>query len=202
MAQTQGIRPTTAQEAVLRAWMHVGNTKIRYRLGGGGRNPRNTDPGSTQLGGDKACDCVGFTCWCVGMDRFQTIADFPSREGWCNCDAVILDAKGPCRFYKHVPSVAEVQPGDLLVYGGIYEERELERPDGSIKKSRIRVKPGHICLVVKAPPSPQRFDDLRVIHCSSGHDKKLGFAIAESDGYLWRKTGGIAVRYTRFEPPP
>ena len=171
-----GIRPTSPREAVERARQAL-RMGIRYQLangGGGGRNPRAPTP----AGPGGAVDCVGFTCWCSGFDRYQVDFEVGGYKGWVNTDSAILDADGPRVLFEPADLP---RPGDWLVYG-------------SHRENGKRV-PGHVSLIVEVPADWQPgelFGRLRVIDCSYSRG-----GVAERSGALWNARGRV-LRYRHY----
>ena len=87
-------------------------------------------------------------------------------------DALEADGRGPQRFCRRV-EVADVQPGDGLVYGA-------------------GAKVGHCAIVVARPAVVRRFADVTVMHCHG--PSGTGPAITRASGALWDRKGGIAIR--------
>jgi hypothetical protein len=176
------IRTTTIAETLARARSQIGGP-VKYKLGAGGRDPFDDDPASTEPGEPMLSDCIGFVCWALGMDRRQAPEDFPTRGGWCNTDSMLDDAEGRKVFFVE-PGLGSLapRPGDLVVYRSEY-----------VKK--VRKHAGHVGIITKVPKGwDYLMGNLSVIHCSSGNDRRLGYAIAETTGKIWEKRGKI-VRY-------
>lgn len=104
-----------------------------YILGAGGRDPKAETP-FTRKDSQLGADCVGFTCWCLGHDRYQP-ATFPLYDGWINTDSLLLDANGRQTWYARV---SRPEPGDVVVFPSIVKDGHRERM-------------GHIALVVYVP---------------------------------------------------
>lgn len=142
-----------------------------YGLGRGGRRPL----ASTPLDALGRCDCSGFVAWCHGLDRYQ-----PGQIAgdWLSCDLVHADATGPRRMWRRV-EVADVQPGDALVYPGRH-----------VNGRRVAI--GHCAVVVERPAVVRSLAEVGAVHCHgpSGHSP----AIARASGDLWARRGGIAIR--------
>ena len=167
--------PAPGVDVVTRALSVVGQGV--YGLGRGGRRPLWPTPFDA-LG---RCDCSGYALsWAFGLDRYQ-----PGRIAgdWLACDLVYADATGPRRMWRRV-DVADVQPGDALVYPGRHENGR-------------RVAIGHCAVVVERPAVVTSFADCGVTHCHgpAGHSP----AITRATGALWTRHGGIAVRRVTWE---
>src|SRR5690606_5027030 len=120
------------RRAVARA-RQIAGTRITYKLGAGGRDPNAESP-CTVRDGVLGCDCVGFTSWCLGHDRYQP-KTFPLYDGWINTDSLMMDARGKQTWYAEI---ARPEPGDVVVFP-------------SITKNGVRERIGHIGLVVEVP---------------------------------------------------
>src|SRR5687768_4616315 len=79
-----------AKRWVDRARAMAALARSTYKLGAGGRSPKADTP-FTVRDGVLGSDCIGFVCWCWGIDRFQ--ARFPVYGGWINTDSAIEDAR-------------------------------------------------------------------------------------------------------------
>lgn len=200
------IRPTSIREAVERARSMLGyrpanKRQIAYRLKGGfngghdpfAKHPARWSPADSQREawsktGAYTCDCAGFVAWCLGYDRYQPDSGF-HNEGrgykYINTDSAIWasEAEVPTWFKRlEYPEV-----GCLVVYGSKW-------------RSGKRVRVGHVGLVTAVPaewdPENPQFDLLKVIHCSSGNQRRFGASIQETDGSIWAKRG-LFLRYLR-----
>lgn len=162
----------TASSFILkRARSQIGH--LRYYLGAGGRDPKAGNPGD-ELG---RCDCSGFAAWCLGIDRKQpTLPGW----GWLSTDSMVDIARKPNNGW--LLELPRPEPGCLVVYPGLY---------GGGRRKRI----GHAGIVSQVPaewPGP-----FRVIHCSAGNQKKLGYAVAETDGFQFTGRGAMFLRFLR-----
>lgn len=115
-----------------------------------------------------ASDCIGFVMWCLGIDRYQP-KTFPLYGGWMNTDSIIADARGGQTWWTEVPRWQAVA-GDLVVY----------------PSSRLGSK-GHVGIVADVrkaqqslgkTPTSEWTDCLDIVHCSSGHQRSLGYSIS------------------------
>jgi hypothetical protein len=195
------IRPTTAAEAVERARSMIGycpelpegapsdavGGPIRYRLRkkNGGKDPNAPHPAAWSYGVRvPTADCVGFVAWTLGFDRYQP-RDYDRESGgdviyggWINTDSMIMGAAAlePGWFQE----IDEPEVGAIVVYGSRY------------RRGRPR-KAGHVGMIVDPLPAefeimePDCWRDLRVVHCSSGNDRRHGAAIQETSGAAWAK---------------
>lgn len=174
------IRPTTSAEAIARARSMIGSS-IHYQLSphNGGRNPNAPDPASHWV--DDAnhavatCDCAGFVAWALGYDRYQP-HDFPPWDGWINTDSMIFESDHGAHWFR---TLSAPQAGCLVVY-----------PSHGAAPNHVI---GHVGLVVDVGSS-----GLRVVHCSHGNDRRLGYAIAETDDAPWRDVAGAPPKHARY----
>lgn len=200
------IRPTTACEAVERARSMLGyrpdnKLPIAYRLKGGfngGHNPFAPHPGkysrrdnqreAWSKAGAYTADCAGFVAWALGYDRYQPKSGFHNEGGgykYINTDSAIVssEAEVPTWFRK----IDHPEPGCLVVYGSKWTNG---------KRTHI----GHVGLVTGVPaewdPDRPDFNLLKVVHCSSGNQRRTGASIQETDGSIWAKRG-LFLRYLR-----
>jgi hypothetical protein len=198
------IRPTSIEEATLRAVSMIQHKPARpasaetappvpimYRLRGGfngGSDPYAPHPASWSPPdgqgcawsryGAWTCDCSGFVCWALGLDRFQP----QGAVEWLSTDGMLQDAAGPRERFVEVDGP---ELGAVVVYGGLWNEGK-------------RVRVGHVGLVTGLPPEwdPEVRDcwaRLSVTHCSSSMSK-AGAAIAETNGLTWWRRGRFLRR--------
>lgn len=186
----------TGAEIVARARSAMGKG-IGYELGAGGRHHLAHLPAGRSNKGKPGlwCDCSAFVAWVNGYDRI----------GYTNTDYIVSDAKSPGGRYSKV-SAAAVQPGDTVVYGGIFV-------------AGVRVAIGHTGIVTRTPicdgcatplhahdPTCPRksavklgskawWEALRVVHCSSSNWRNLGDAIQETRGTPFKKARTIFARF-------
>jgi hypothetical protein len=148
--------------AVARAKLHVG--RLKYVLGLGGRYPQAETPETKN--GKTGCDCSGFVAWCFGYDRYQEHFPF---GGWINTDAMIFAARRGGEWFDEteLPHV-----GSLVVFPGI-----------DLNKDGARERVGHVGVVSAIEGgSGSIWERMKVIHCSSGNQKRFGYAVAETNG--------------------
>lgn len=147
----------------------------RYVLGAGGRDPRALTP-FTMRDGVLGSDCVGFTSWCLGHDRYQP-KTFPRYDGWINTDSLMADANDARTWYG---PVSRPEPGDVVVFPSIYRDGQRRRM-------------GHIGLVVDVP------DDFPEDFHFAHHDRSLWLtrvAVIDCAGARSRREKGYAVAQT------
>lgn len=161
----------------------------RYKLGAGGRDPLAKIP-HTVRDGVIGSDCVGFTSWCLGHDRYQP-KTFPRFGGWINTDSLIADARNERTWYERVSVPA---PGDVVVSPSTYK-------DGR------RVRLGHIGLVVSVPDDlppdaffrPDRRELLarvQVVDCAAAASRGA-HAVAATTAAGWARPDAIWARCVR-----
>ncbi len=153
----------------------------KYVLGAGGFHPAHHDPQAPHWKhGRVGLDCSGFLFWCWGVSRTQRGADGIEH---LNTDWLVQDARGERR---RVELVDSPQPGDAVVFGG-HRDRKGVR------------KVGHCGIVTGVTGgSGSIFAALRVIHCSSGNQRRFGYAIEETDGQVFN--GGKDTVFVRPLP--
>jgi hypothetical protein len=175
---------------------------IAYRLKvgrNGGADPHASHPGSWSPPDDQGlpwsasgawtCDCAGFVAWSLGFDRYQP-RDF-AAEGdgydYINTDSMIMASRSSRRSW--FLQIDRPEPGCLAVYGSTWK-------DGR------RATVGHVGFVVEVLAAEWDFetpplDMVRVVHCSSGNQRRTGAAIQETDATIWRRPGSLWLRYLR-----
>lgn len=208
----------TPQQVVQRAKSCVlDRVKYHLKYPNGGSDPTKPKPYDKLIIDGAAfdvADCIGFAVWCTGISRHFTgtptipaFPDTPSIQGsYINCASIVEESQGfkrrtgqpdypGGRFFKRLE---KPYPGCLIVFKG--------------------KKHGHIGVVTSVPaeaPLPSKMsravitDDwltkdsgnnlspLRVIHCSPTNEKRLGNAIRETDGSVWRGTDAIFVELNK-----
>jgi cell wall-associated NlpC family hydrolase len=174
-------------EQILRRALQAAKASIiaagRYKLGKGGRKPSALHPFDSSL-----CDCSGFVAWALGFDRYQPhMRYYGTAGGWISTRSMEADARaGGPGLLTMVPE-ADALPGDVIVFG---TKTVLV---GKRRKKRI----GHCGIVSRVAGGRVT----HVIHCSSGNDRAVGTAIAETPlASFWRKRGAIFARYRDDEP--
>lgn len=162
----------TVDELIARARSQIG-LKTRYALGGG------TVSGEHCRDGRGACDCSGFVLWCLGWPRRDAGAAWLKRatNGWINTDGLWYDAtEGPGAWV----TPCDRAPGALIVYPASWMSR---RPGPKV---------GHIGILT-APD--------RVIHCSSGNQRRCGDAIGETDTAAFDRVLSLRTVWPRSLSP-
>lgn len=177
MPASSSRRSLTPDEAVRRAKSMVG-APIGYVLGCGGRNPKSNTPATTREFGTEqrtGCDCVGFTAWSSGFDRFRH--DFPYYGGWINTDSALGQWDG--HTWHPAPGwfelLAAPEPGAWVCYPSIDLDHDGQR-------DRI----GHVGIVSDASGwTTAKWAGVKVVQCSSSASRRTGRAIVETDATLW-----------------
>jgi len=109
-------------------------------------------PGNPSPAAGGQCDCTGFIAWCLGMSRKTSEAFYVNfNNGWIETTAVWTDVGKSVGIFEQINGP---KIGAIVVF-----------PDKAGKQ-------GHIGIISGAG---------KVIHCSSGNDKKFGDAIQETD---------------------
>lgn len=164
----------------------------RYVLGAGGRDPRAASP-LTKRNNVLGSDCVGFTSWALGHDRYQP-ETFELYDGWINTDSLMLDARGARQWYEQI-DVPE--PGDVVVFPSIHR-------DGR------RVRMGHVALVVEVPvglpagvfalPADERrkwLRDVYVVDCAAAASRGQHAIHETTAAASWDKPDAMWARCRR-----
>lgn len=196
------IKELTSQDAINRARAIASLARSVYKLGAGGKYPNAPVPFS-MLDEIYGCDCIGFVCWCLGLDRFQEKL-FPAYEGWINTDSVLIDARTYRSLFKLTD---QPQPGDIVVYPGLHD----------VKGNRTRI--GHVAFIDEVTfdtsnwtanlwnrPASERknfLEHIKVIDCSANWKRKLqGRAVQHTTAAKggWNKPDARFVRYRGYKP--
>lgn len=150
-----------------------------YKLGMGGVKPNAVWPWKVNPEKNVGeCDCSGFVAWCLGTSRLRRDVEafWKMNGGWIETSAIARDAETTHALFGEV-SPDQALPGDVVVYGDKGGHQ------------------GHVGLVVSVAPTPDPWDGIRVVHCSSGNFKRSGDAIQETGAGLWKKADGLVARY-------
>ena len=152
---------------------------IRYKLGGGGMNPRAASPANIS----NECDCSGFVCWALGLSR-QT--DHPLyvrfNNGWINTDAMVYDARATTGFFSEI---AEPKVGAIVVYGSRPPSRKV----------------GHVGIVTAVQRIAGVVTATKVLHCSHGNHTRKRDAICETEPTVFRKPDTVVAWYEGIDLP-
>jgi cell wall-associated NlpC family hydrolase len=150
-----------------------------YRLGAGA--PHQALSPYDQSG---ECDCSGFVCWALGIDRYQPTLAFLKKEighCWMNTDAIVADTRISAGLFLF-PDKA--RPGDLIVYPSLAYARVANAKAAGPKIGHVGILTG----------------DRSVIHCSAGNMKAHGRAVWETDTEVFlRVPYARAARYVGLE---
>ena len=189
----------TALEVIARLRPFVGAplSTGRYVLGGGApyTSPTPFKPIGSWLAeryptltkDTLGCDCSGMVAWACGYKRGDYNTDAIVSDAWVARYGKPTSKPGPRKLFDAV-AAGDLRPGDVLVYGG---------PDKDMDGRRD--SPGHTGIVSEVEPGTVMgakgwHERVKVIHCSSRDQAKVG-AIRESDARLWwDTTKSIAVR--------
>ena len=128
---------------------------------------------------DGAYDCFGFALnKCYGVKRHRpgfNHGPWATVEDDLNCNSAIEDARHKKELFEEVPSLNDVQAGDLIAYPTF----RLKDENG-VWHQYI----GHIGLVEWRPFGPLRgFRDLHIIQCHGPNNRRPG--IVATDGMIW-----------------
>jgi LysM repeat protein len=114
---------------------------------------------------NKLCDCSGFVCWILGISRKTDIPFYKQFGGWIFTDSMVADVNSQTGIFERI-NIPE--PGCITVFGA-----------GN--------KIGHVGLVSKV--SNGKMD--KVIHCSSGNDKKFHDSIQETGSEIFERADNV-----------
>lgn len=193
--------PLTREQGVKRAKSQEG--KGLYKLGGGTRDCKSETPFDAANG----CDCSNFADWTCGLNKHQPTVGkeyMLGQDFYFNTDAIIDDAKhnGKQLVFETVPSNETVLPGDLMVYGSVYNHGERT--------------PGHVVVVTEGSITPAQrhgfkfvyngvtymtFDPrlVKVTNCAPRHGVWPGAVRTQSPASFPRlRTDGYIVRYKHW----
>lgn len=137
---------------------------ISYKLGSGGMFPN--DPLPTL---DKLCDCSGFVCWALGLNRKTSIPFYSKYGGWIFTDSMVDDVNSTTGIFERL-AIPEV--GCIVVFGA-----------GN--------KIGHVGIVSQVSNGGMS----KVIHCSSGNQARLGYAIEETAPTVFNRADTVWGRF-------
>ncbi len=187
--------PTSVESAITKARLVAASSPTRYVLGAGGRSPSAPTP-FTIRNGRLGSDCIGFTLWCLGLDRYCPKV-FPYYEGWINTDSAIMDARGKKAMFEEID---RPELGSMVIFPSIRNK------DG--KMTRM----GHVAIVVEVPaewPSKTEWASLsprsrtallklvKVIDCNASPGRRIlsravGLTTAAA---MWDKPDRVWVRF-------
>lgn len=117
------------------------------------------------------CDCSGFVCWVLGLSRQSDIPFYKKLGGWIYTDSMEADINSRSGIFEKL-TTPEV--GCIVVYGA---------------GSQI----GHIGFVSEVANGKMT----KVIHCSSGNDRKFNDSIQETAPTIFNRADALWGRYTQ-----
>jgi LysM repeat protein len=103
---------------------------------------------------DNEADCSGFICWVLGLSRQTSIPFYKRYGGWIFTDSMVDDVNSTSGIFIRL---VLPEPGCIVIYGA---------------GKAI----GHVALVSEVSDGSMK----KVIHCSSGNDRKFNDAIQET----------------------
>lgn len=118
---------------------------------------------------NKLCDCSGFVCWVLGLSRKTDIPFYKQFGGWIFTDSMVADVNSQAGIFERI-TVPE--PGCITVFGA---------------GNQI----GHVGIVSKV--SNGKMD--KVIHCSSGNNKKFNDSIQETGPEIFNRADTVWGRF-------
>nr|WP_310279643.1 LysM peptidoglycan-binding domain-containing protein [Flavobacterium piscis] len=151
-------------EAILSRAKSAINHGINYKLGEGGNHPEDNLPTRNKL-----CDCSGFVCWVLGLNRKTTIPFYAKHGGWIYTDSMEDDINSTSGIFERLTSP---EPGCIVVYGN-------------------GPKIGHVGIVSEVHNGVMS----KVIHCSSGNQSKLGYSIEETAPNVFNRADALWGRF-------
>ena len=119
---------------------------------------------------DKQCDCSGFICWVFKISRKTDIPFYQKFGGWIFTDSMEADIKSMSGIFNRIETP---EIGCIVVYGA-----------GN--------KIGHVGIVSEVKDGKMT----KVIHCSSGNNKKFGDAIQETSPVVFNRPDILWGRFT------
>lgn len=158
----------------------------KYVLGAGGRRPHAVLP-FTERNGKYGADCIGFTLWALGVDRYQP-GTFTHYDGWMNTDSIIQDCQTQVGG-GHWQFLTRPTPGCLVVYSSIWKDGKMTLMGhiGMVTKTPMEWAPKNAC-------SPkewgQQMRATQVADCAGSLARRLiGKAIGSRTAELWAPRG-------------
>lgn len=110
---------------------------------------------------DKKCDCSGFVCWVFKISRKTDIPFYQKFGGWIFTDSMEADIKSVSGIFNKIDTP---EVGCIAVFGA-----------GN--------KIGHVGIVSEVKNGKMT----KVIHCSSGNDKKFNDSIQETSPSIFNR---------------
>ena len=118
---------------------------------------------------NKLCDCSGFVCWVIGVSRKTDIPFYKKHGGWIYTDSMVADINSNAGIFEKITTP---EPGCIVVYGA-------------------GAKIGHTGIVSKVVNGTMD----KVIHCSSGNDKKFKDSIQETSPDIFNRADTVFGRF-------
>ena len=120
---------------------------------------------------DNLCDCSGFVCWALGLSRKSEIPFYKAKGGWIYTDSMVADVNSPSGIFEKI-NTPEV--GCIVVYGA-------------------GAQIGHVGFVSEVTNGKMT----KVIHCSSGNDKKFSDSIQETSPAVFNRADALWGRFVQ-----
>jgi len=152
-------------DAIIKKAKSAINKGIRYKLGMGGTNPTAKLPDQNHL-----CDCSGFVCWALGLNRKTDIPFYKKFGGWIFTDSMVADINSSAGIFEKLNTPAV---GCIVVYGA-------------------GAQIGHVGIVSEVAEGKMK----KVIHCSKGNDTTFKDAIQETIPTVFDRADSFWGKYT------
>ncbi|AEV98862.1 peptidoglycan-binding protein [Niastella koreensis] len=153
------------KDAIIKKAKSAINKGIRYKLGMGGTNPSAKLPDQ-----HNQCDCSGFVCWALGLNRKTDIPFYKKFGGWIFTDSMVADINSNAGIFEKLNTPVA---GCIVVYGA-------------------GAQIGHVGIVSEVAEGKMK----KVIHCSSGNDKTFKDAIQETVPTVFDRADSFWGKYT------
>ncbi|MBE9585850.1 LysM peptidoglycan-binding domain-containing protein [Mucilaginibacter sp. JRF] len=127
-------------------------------------------PAATLPDGGGLCDCSGFVCWVLGLSRQTNIPFYKKYGGWIFTDSMVDDVNSSAGIFERITTP---EPGCIVVYGA-----------GKLI--------GHVGIVSEVSNGVMK----KVIHCSSGNDRKFSDAIQETPPTVFTRPDSLWGKFT------
>lgn len=152
-------------DAIIKKAKSAINKGIRYKLGMGGTNPSAKMPDQ-----DNLCDCSGFVCWALGLNRKTDIPFYKKFGGWIFTDSMVADINTDAGIFEKLNTPVA---GCIVVYGA-------------------GAQIGHVGIVSEVAEGKMK----KVIHCSHGNDNTFKDAIQETAPTVFDRADSFWGKYT------
>ena len=128
-----------------------------------------TNPNLKLPTSNKFCDCSGFVCWTMRISRKTDIPFYRRFGGWIYTDSMVEDIKSNAGIFEklNVP-----EPGCIVVFGA-------------------GEKIGHVGIISSVRNGLMN----KVIHCSSGNDRKYSDSIQETSPEIFDRADAMWGRF-------